>query len=109
MLQADIQAEPLLFTSFMTRNANDLSLYAQALSADSVKAFLQEKLSEYNDSHVVMDLELFPQAVDHVSRIARIVSVPNGHAMLMGVGGSGKYALVSTSLSISALTQLHLL
>ncbi|KAI3434555.1 hypothetical protein D9Q98_002628 [Chlorella vulgaris] len=100
---ADIQAEPLLFTSFMTRNANDLSLYAQALSADSVKAFLQEKLSEYNDSHVVMDLELFPQAVDHVSRIARIVSVPNGHAMLMGVGGSGKQSLARLAAYVCGL------
>lgn len=44
--------------------------------------------SNYNDSHAIMDLVLFEDAVQHVSRIARIISFPRGNALLVGVGGS---------------------
>ena len=73
--------------------ASSTTAYTPVPDLTRLKTVLDGKLQEYNESNAMMDLVLFEQAMEHVTRICRILSNPSGHAMLIGVGGSGKQSL----------------
>jgi dynein heavy chain len=83
--------KPLIFCPF-ARGLGDRA-YDEAPDLQHVHKVLGEALLEYNEANPVMDLVLFDDALRHVARIARAISAPGGHALLVGVGGSGKQSL----------------
>jgi dynein heavy chain len=83
--------DPLLFSHF-TEGLDELA-YNQCMHMDSIRKHVTDALREYNESNPIMDLVLFDDAVSHVARIARIIVNSAGHALLVGVGGSGKQSL----------------
>jgi dynein heavy chain len=62
VVQAALEARPLLFSSFMAAAADDKPLYKEVPTYDALRAALDGKLAEYNESNPNMDLVLFQQA-----------------------------------------------
>ncbi|KAK9866454.1 hypothetical protein WJX84_011662 [Apatococcus fuscideae] len=91
--QAEVESRPLLFNNFMTMTADEIPIYNSVPGYEALRKTLDAKLAEHNESNTVMDLVLFQQAMEHICRITRIISLPRGNAMLVGVGGSGKQSL----------------
>ena len=69
--------------------------YTQVLDVKNFIKRIEDELEKYNENSKKKPLKLvmFLDACDHVSRICRIIRQPQGNALLLGVGGSGRQSL----------------
>jgi dynein heavy chain len=68
----------------------------------ALQTTIEDYLGEYNaESKQPMNLVMFNDAISHVSKITRILRQPSGHALLLGVGGSGRQSLTRLATFIS--------
>jgi len=59
------------------------------------QAIFRDILTIYNESHIPpLNMVLFDFALDHLTRIHRVLRIPQGHCLCVGVGGSGKASLI---------------
>ncbi|OQR81950.1 dynein heavy chain, partial [Thraustotheca clavata] len=90
---------PLIFGDYndcrnrLSGSGEDLRLYQDMESYKRIQSIFEEVLETYNLDNKPMTLVLFEMALEHLSRILRIIRNPLGHALLIGVGGSGKQSL----------------
>jgi hypothetical protein len=69
-------------------------VYSQVQDMPGLVRLVESYLEDYNSTSTSpMKLVLFLDAIEHVSRICRIIRQPLGNALLLGVGGSGRQSL----------------
>ncbi|KAH6585240.1 hypothetical protein BASA61_006968 [Batrachochytrium salamandrivorans] len=89
-----ITKDPVLFGDFRHALQEDVArLYEDLLDFTAVRSIFLDILGEYNNVHNPMNLVLFEDALDHLTRIHRVIRMKRGHALLVGIGGSGKQSL----------------
>ncbi|KAI8807084.1 dynein heavy chain and region D6 of dynein motor-domain-containing protein [Cladochytrium replicatum] len=86
----------LIFGDFLSsqKSSGSDADYKELTNLDQITDLVQAQLNEYNNvKKAKLNLVLFRFAIEHVSRICRILKLPGGHALLVGVGGSGRQSL----------------
>ncbi|XP_055959532.1 dynein axonemal heavy chain 2-like, partial [Patella vulgata] len=83
--------QPPIFGDYI----NTDQVYEDITDINALKKHMVEMLAEYNSSPgvVSMDLVLFRDAIEHVSKIVRVIRQPRGNMLLVGIGGSGRQSL----------------
>jgi dynein heavy chain len=87
--------DPIIFGDFVMSNPNDPEaedprLYEDLGGFEEIKEKLVKMLEEYGFENKPMNLVLFNDALEHVTKIHRIIRFPKGCGLLVGFGGSGK-------------------
>ncbi|CAG9332270.1 unnamed protein product [Blepharisma stoltei] len=103
-----VTVTPLLFGSFIPMisreegKAKIPDLYCELKDQTLLQEKMHEFLEYYNQiSPAKMNLVLFMAAIEHVVKIVRIIQLPLGNALLLGVGGSGRKSLTMLATSIA--------
>ncbi|RMX56942.1 hypothetical protein pdam_00011068, partial [Pocillopora damicornis] len=97
----DDSLRSLFFGDYMDRKANP-RLYDEIQDTEGLSSIMEGFLEDYNvSSKAPMDLVMFRFAIEHVSRICRVLRQPNGHALLVGIGGSGRASVTKLAAFMS--------
>lgn len=92
---------PLIFSHFAEGIGDQRYMPIQSWA--TLQKLLNSAMNSYNELVGAMNLVLFEDAMAHVCRINRILELPRGNALLVGVGGSGKQSLARLSAFIASL------
>eukprot|EP00892_Ulva_mutabilis_P000668 jgi/Ulvmu1/10601/UM065_0057.1 len=95
-----VLANPLLFGNFskvpdvMEGDAVcSVNMYEDLGSYEDLKCIMDRVLEQYNATHNPVELVFFEDALEHVARVMRTLTLPRGNSLLVGVGGSGKQSI----------------
>lgn len=94
----------LIFGNFMDTDAlSEDRKYDEITSIDEYKKVALLCLEEFNNTNKnKMDIVLFRYALEHLARICRILAIPSGSLLMVGVGGSGRQSLTKLAATMTA-------
>jgi len=100
----------LLFGDFVNPVSRKNRIYEEIIDIDKLKTALVEYLTDFNiaynkDMHIIF----FIDAIEHITRIARILRSERGNALLVGVNGMGKQSLTKLSSHINTFKYVYVL
>ncbi|KAM3182244.1 hypothetical protein ACTXT7_012779 [Hymenolepis weldensis] len=95
--------DPIIFGDYWAANTDEEGYYEDMQDFDVCKAIAEELMASYNEHVGNINLVLFNDALNHLSVIHRILRMEGGHALLVGVSGSGKKALARLAAFIAGL------
>ncbi|XP_075305326.1 dynein axonemal heavy chain 3 [Odontesthes bonariensis] len=87
---ADESIRSLFFGDY-AKPDSDTKAYDEITDLNALQEVMEFYLSEHNScSKAPMSLVMFKFAIEHISRICRVLKQDNGHLLLVGIGGSGR-------------------
>jgi len=99
-----VGSERLIYGDYMVPGA-DPKYYEQVTDLAKLKSTIEEYLVDHNaESKQPMPLVMFMDAIEHVSKIARVLRQPQGNCLLLGVGGSGRQSMTKLATYVSQYT-----
>lgn len=97
-----IQPPTLLFGDFMNPSSKENRIYEEIVNIEKLKTVLLENLMDFNMIYNKdMQIIFFMDAIEHITRIARILRSERGNALLVGVSGMGKQSLTKLASHIN--------
>ena len=95
----------LFYGDYMTPTEEDFRPYDEVQDLKVLQTTMETYLAEFNQtSRKPMNLVMFMFAIEHVSRISRVLRMPGGNALLVGVGGSGRQSVSRLAAHMSGCT-----
>ncbi|CAF1059416.1 unnamed protein product [Adineta steineri] len=86
--------KPILFADYRTALQDDEpKIYEDLQDYQAIKSIFDEIIVEFQEQYGYKNIVLFNDALEHITRIYRVLRLDRGHLLLIGVGGSGKKLL----------------
>uniref|UniRef100_A0A5F9CIR0 Dynein axonemal heavy chain 3 n=1 Tax=Oryctolagus cuniculus TaxID=9986 RepID=A0A5F9CIR0_RABIT len=106
----DDNIRSLFFGDFL-KPESDPRIYDEITDLKQLTAVMEYYLEEFNNiSKAPMSLVMFRFAIEHISRICRVLKQDKGHLLLVGIGGSGRQSAtkLSTFMNTYELYQIEI-
>ena len=98
---AVVPNERIIYGDFINRDS-EVKIYDEIQELSKLKSVVEDFLSDHNaESKQPMPLVMFSDALEHVARVVRVLRQPQGNALLLGVGGSGRQSMTKLATYIA--------